>query len=107
MIKILLCVCAVLILLIIAAYFIIKYIMKENKELKTSVNDLKAANERLERNIELFTESVAEKLKIKDQEMETAEKIMEAKTDEELFSIAADIIKRNNDRVRNKTKSNE
>ena len=104
MLKILICVSLVLLILVVLLFFILKSFVKKNKELKNDVEDLKAANDRLERNIELFTESVAEKLKIKDKEVETAEKIMEAQTDEELFAVAADIIKRNNDRVRNKAK---
>ena len=105
MLKVLICVSLVLLILVVLSFLIIKSFVKKNKELKNDVEDLKAANDRLERNIELFTESVAEKLKIKDKEVETAEKIMEAQTDEELFAVAADIIKRNNDRVRNKAKS--
>lgn len=105
MLKILICVSLVLLILVVLSFLILKSFVKKNKELKNDVEDLKAANDRLERNIELFTESVAEKLKIKDKEVETAEKIMEAQTDEELFAVAADIIKRNNDRVRNKAKS--
>lgn len=104
MLKILICVSLVLLILVVLSFLILKSFVKKNKELKNDVEDLKAANDRLERNIELFTESVAEKLKIKDKEVETAEKIMEAQTDEELFAVAADIIKRNNDRVRNKAK---
>ena len=103
--KILICVSLVLLVLVVISFFVLKSLTKKNKQLKNDVEDLKAANDRLERNIELFTESVAEKLKIKEQQVETAEKIMEAQTDEELFAIAADITKRNNDRVRNKTKS--
>ena len=105
MLKVLICVSLVLLILVVLSFLILKSFVKKNKELKNDVEDLKAANDRLERNIELFTESVAEKLKIKDKEVETAEKIMEAQTDEELFAVAADIIKRNNDRVRNKAKS--
>lgn len=105
MLKILICVSLVLLILVVISFLILKSFVKKNKELKNDVEDLRAANDRLERNIELFTESVAEKLKIKDKEVETAEKIMEAQTDEELFAVAADIIKRNNDRVRNKAKS--
>ncbi len=104
MLKILICVNLVLLILVVVAFFVLRTLMKTNKKLKDDVTDLKSMNDRLERNIELFTESMAEKLKIKDKQVETAEKIMEAKTDEELFAIAADIIKRNNDRVRNKTK---
>ena len=104
MLKVLICVSLVLLILVVLSFLILKSFVKKNKELKNDVEDLKAANDRLERNIELFTESVAEKLKIKDKEVETAEKIMEAQTDEELFAVAADIIKRNNDRVRNKAK---
>ena len=104
MLKILICVSLLLIIISVVSFFIIKSLIKKNNKLKCSVEDLQASVERLERNIDLFAESINKQMEIKNNEIEVSKKISEAQTDEELFAIAGDIIKRNNDRVRNKSK---
>ena len=69
---------------------------------------LKADNEKLEQriidvtaNINLMTSYIEKILEIKADEKSTAEKIKEAKTDEEVISILNDIISANNAKLQN------
>lgn len=93
--------------ILVMCYFTIKTLFKKNKELKAQNEDLASSVEKLEENIGLFVESISEQMKIKDKEQEISTKICEAETDEEIMAIAADIIRSNNERVRNNSKKSK
>ena len=70
----------------------IKSLKKENAETK---NRLKSARV----NIEHLSKYIDDLLKIKSDEKSVSQKIKEAKNDEEVFNIIADIVGTNNNRV--------
>ena len=70
----------------------IKSLKKENEETK---NRLKSARV----NIEHLSKYIDDLLKIKSDEKSVSQKIKEAKNDEEVFNIIADIVGTNNNRV--------
>ena len=72
----------------------IKSLKKENEETK---NRLKSARV----NIEHLSKYIDDLLKIKSDEKSVSQKIKEAKNDEEVFDIIADIVGANNNRVQN------
>ena len=78
-------------------YSLIKMIQKNKKELQAVNNELNSARE----NVRQLSEYIKNSDKIRKEEKQIAEKIKEAKTDEEVHSIINDIIALNNNRVQN------
>ena len=78
-------------------YSLIKMLQKNKKEIQSLNNELNSAHE----NVKQLTDYIRNSDKIRKEEKEIAEKIKEAKTDEEVHSIINDIIALNNNRVQN------
>jgi predicted Holliday junction resolvase-like endonuclease len=78
-------------------YSLIKMIQKNKKEIQSLNNELNSARE----NVKQLTDFIRNSDKIRKEEKEIAEKIKEAKTDEEVHNIINDIIALNNNRVQN------
>jgi uncharacterized phage infection (PIP) family protein YhgE len=78
-------------------YSLIKMIQKNKKEIQSLNNELNSARE----NVKQLTDFIRNSDKIRKEEKEIAEKIKEAKTDEEVHNIINDIIALNNSRVQN------
>lgn len=72
----------------------IKSLKKENAETKNRLESARV-------NIEQLSKYIDDILKIKADEKSVSQKIKEAKNDEEVFSIIADIVGANNNRVQN------
>lgn len=72
----------------------IKSLKKENAETKNRLESARV-------NIEHLSKYIDDLLKIKSDEKSVSEKIKEAKNDEEVFNIIADIVGANNNRVQN------
>ena len=78
-------------------YSLIKIIKRNKKEIQSLNNELNSARE----NVRQLSEFIKTSDKIRKEEKEIAEKIKEAKTDEEVHNIINDIIALNNSRVQN------
>ena len=78
-------------------YSLIKIIKGNKKEIQSLNNELNSARE----NVRQLSEFIKTSDKIRKEEKEIAEKIKEAKTDEEVHNIISDIIALNNSRVQN------
>ena len=78
-------------------YSLIKMVQKNKKEIQGLNNELNSARE----NVRQLSEFIKTSDKIRKEEKEIAEKIKEAKTDEEIHNIINDIIALNNSRVQN------
>ena len=78
-------------------YSLIKMLQKNKKEIQSLNNELNSARE----NVRQLSEFIKTSDKIRKEEKEIAEKIKEAKTDEEVHNIINDIIALNNARVQN------
>ena len=76
-------------------YSLIKMVQKNKKEIQSLNNELNSARE----NVMQLSEYIKNSDKIRKEEKEIAEKIKEAKTDEEVHNIINDIIALNNSRV--------
>ena len=72
----------------------IKSLKKENAETKNRLESARV-------NIEHLSKYIDDLLKIKSDEKSVSQKIKEAKNDEEVFNIIADIVGANNNRVQN------
>ena len=72
----------------------IKSLKKENAETKNRLESARV-------NIEHLSKYIDDLLKIKSDEKSVSQKIKEAKNDEEVFNIIADIVGSNNNRVQN------
>ena len=72
----------------------IKSLKKENAETKNRLESARV-------NIEHLSKYIDDLLKIKSDEKSVSQKIKEAKSDEEVFNIIADIVGANNNRVQN------
>jgi len=72
----------------------IKSLKKENEETKNRLESARV-------NIEHLSKYIDDLLKIKSDEKSVSQKIKEAKNDEEVFNIIADIVGANNNRVQN------
>ena len=79
-------------------YALIKDRIKQKKEIQELNNELNSARE----NVRQLSEYIKNSDKIRKEEKEIAEKIKEAKTDEEVHNIINDIIALNNSRVQNR-----
>ena len=78
-------------------YSLIKMLQKNKKEIQSLNNELNSARE----NVKQLSEYIKNSDKIRKEEKEIAEKIKEAKTDEEVHNIINSIIALNNARVQN------
>jgi predicted Holliday junction resolvase-like endonuclease len=78
-------------------YALIKDRIKQKKEMQELKNEINSARE----NVKQLTDFIRNSDKIRKEEKQIAEKIKEAKTDEEVHNIINDIIALNNNRVQN------
>ena len=78
-------------------YALIKDRIKQKKEIQELKNEINSARE----NVKQLTDFIRNSDKIRKEEKQIAEKIKEAKTDEEVHNIINDIIALNNSRVQN------
>ena len=78
-------------------YILIKDRIKQKKEIQELKNEINSARE----NVKQLSDFIRNSDKIRKEEKEIAEKIKEAKTDEEVHNIINDIIVLNNSRVQN------
>ena len=76
-------------------YILIKDRIKQKKEIQKLKNEINSARE----NVKQLSDFIRNSDKIRKEEKEIAEKIKEAKTDEEVHNIINDIIALNNSRV--------
>lgn len=91
----------VLIAVIITMGGIIFVLVKSARSKKKEIADLYAKLSSARVNIEQLSKYVDKLQKIKSEEKSISNKIKEAKTDEEVFKIIADIVADNNNRVQN------
>lgn len=78
-------------------YALIRDDKKRKQEIKELKNELNSARE----NVKQLTNFIKNSDKIRKEEKQIAEKIKEAKSDEEVYNIINDIIALNNNRVQN------
>ena len=78
-------------------YALIRDRKAQKKEIQNLQNEINSAHE----NVKQLTDYIRNSDKIRKDEKEIAEKIKEAKTDEEVHDIINDIIALNNNRVQN------
>ena len=78
-------------------YVLIRDRKAQKKEIQELKNEINSARE----NVKQLSEYIKNSDKIRKEEKEIAEKIKEAKTDEEVHEIIASIIALNNNRVQN------
>lgn len=78
-------------------YALIRDIKAQKKEIQELKNEIISARE----NVKQLTDFIRNSDKIRKEEKQIAEKIKEAKTDEEVHEIINDIIALNNNRVQN------
>ena len=78
-------------------YVLIKDKSRQKKEIQELKNEINSARE----NVKQLSDFIKNSDKIRREEKQIAEKIKEAKTDEEVHSIINDIIALNNNRVQN------
>jgi predicted Holliday junction resolvase-like endonuclease len=94
-----------IILILIAAVIILGFIIYIlTKRLKAKKKELAETQARLESaraNVEQLSKYIDKMQKIKSEEKSISQKIKEAKSDEEVYNIIADIIADNNNRVQN------
>ena len=91
----------VLIAVIITMGAIIFVLVKSSRSKNKEIADLSAKLSSARANVEQLSKYVDKLQKIKSEEKSISNKIKEAKTDEEVFKIIADIVADNNNRVQN------
>lgn len=91
----------VLVVVIVTMGGIIYVLAKDKKAKKKEIEQLKDKLESASENLYAMKNYIERILAIKSDTQTTVEKIKEAKTDEEVLSILADIISANNNRVQN------
>ena len=91
----------VLIAVIVTLGGIIYVLVKSTRSKKKEIANLNSRLESAKINIEQLSKYIDKLQKIKSEEKSISNKIKEAKTDEEVFNIIADIVADNNDRVQN------
>ena len=96
-ITIILAMLAIIVMCGAVIYSLIKMLQKNKKEIQSLNNELNSARE----NVRQLSEYIKNSDKIRKEEKEIAEKIKEAKTDEEVHNIINSIIALNNSRVQN------
>ena len=80
---------------------VIYCLIRDSKKQKDEIKELKNIINSEKKNLEQLSEYITKLDNIRKDEKELAEKIKEAKTDEELQKIIGDIVALNNDRVQN------
>jgi hypothetical protein len=80
---------------------VIYVLAKSNKANKKELVQTQARLESARANVQQLSEYVDKLLKIKSDEKSISQKIKEAKSDEEIFNIIADVVGANNNRVQN------
>ena len=80
---------------------VIYYLIRNSKRQKDEIKELKNIINSEKKNLEQLSEYITKLDNIRKDEKELADKIKEAKTDEELQKIINDIVALNNDRVQN------
>ena len=90
-----------LIAVIVAMGGIIYILAKDKKANKKEIDQLKGRLEIVSKNLYNMKNYITQILAIKSDTQTNIDKIKEAKTDEEVFNILADIISANNNRVHN------
>lgn len=80
---------------------VIYCLIRDRKKQKDEIKELKNIINSEKKNLEQLSEYISKLDNIRKDEKELAEKIKEAKTDEELHKIISDIVALNNDRVQN------
>lgn len=91
----------VLIAVIITMSGIIYVLVKSARSKKKEIADLSAKLSSARANVDQLSKYIDKLQKIKSEEKSISNKIKEAKTDEEVFKIIADIVDDNNNRVQN------
>ncbi len=94
---IILVIVAIIIIMGAVIYALIRDRIQQKKEIQNLKNEINSAHE----NVKQLTDYIRNYDKIRKEEKQIAEKIKEAKTDEEVSNIIADIIALNNNRVQN------
>ena len=88
---------AIIVIMGAVIYALIRDRKAQKKEIQELKNEIVSARE----NVKQLTDFIRNSDKIRKEEKQIAEKIKEAKTDEEVHNIIADIIALNNNRVQN------
>ena len=88
---------AVILIMGAVIYALIRDRINQKKEIQNLRNEINSAHE----NVKQLTDYIRNSEKIRTEEKQIAEKINEAKTDEEVSNIIADIIALNNSRLQN------
>ena len=91
----------VFIAVIITLIGVIYVLVKDKKSLNREILSLKNALSSARQNIIQLTDYIEKLRKIKKENGKLSDKIKNAKTDEEIYNVIADIISDNNDRVQN------
>ena len=91
----------VFIAVIITLIGVIYVLVKDKKSLNREILSLKNALSSARQNIIQLTDYIEKLRKIKKENGKLSDKIRNAKTDEEIYNVIADIISDNNDRVQN------
>ena len=91
----------VMVAIIVTMGGVIYALIKDRKAQKKEIQELKNEIISARENVRQLSEYIKNSDKIRKEEKEIAEKIKEAKTDEEVHNIINDIIALNNNRVQN------
>jgi predicted Holliday junction resolvase-like endonuclease len=91
----------VFIAVIITLIGVIYVLVKDKKSLNREILSLKNALSSARQNVIQLTDYIEKLRKIKKENGKLSDKIKNAKTDEEIYNVIADIISDNNDRVQN------
>ena len=86
---------------IVTSFAIIYILIKQNRANKKEIQELKNEINSAHENVKQLSDYIRNADKIRKEEKEIAEKIKDAKTDEEVHNIINDIIALNNSRVQN------
>ena len=89
----------VLLAIIVIMGGVISALIRDRKEQKKEIQELKNEINSARENVKQLSDFIRNSDKIRKEEKEIAEKIKEAKTDEEVHNIINDIIALNNSRV--------
>lgn len=85
-------------------FFLLKKMYGQNKKYSEQVAELEKTADVLRDNLKAFREYAENLDRIRDKKEETAGRIQEAESDEEVAGVIADVIRANNERVRDDKK---
>jgi preprotein translocase subunit YajC len=91
----------VMLAIIVTMGGVIYALIRDRKAQKKEIQELKSEINSARENVKQLSDFIRNSDKIRKEEKQIAEKIKEAKTDEEVHSIINDIIALNNNRVQN------